>query len=184
VNYDITDHRHRFSVWAAARAAQRSFTSVDVLRDALEKCGVVDFLKAGGGAEDIDDGRFAQLHRTWCRSIVDHLMVRGLEGVTFGRAAKLIAIYLKSMVVLGPGGADTSFARVAHPPIDSILLRNCSKAQDIDSRHKRGLRGVRWTQLDEASYYNLIDQLRTVVPSPEPFWKIERFWTVTNDSES
>jgi hypothetical protein len=46
--YDLVEHRHRFSVWAAARAAQRGLKGgrIEVLRDALEQSGVVEFAKA------------------------------------------------------------------------------------------------------------------------------------------
>jgi hypothetical protein len=36
VSYELLEHRHRFAVWAAARAAQRGFTTVANLRDALQ----------------------------------------------------------------------------------------------------------------------------------------------------
>jgi hypothetical protein len=34
--YTIDIHRHNFAVWAAARAAQRGFTTVENLKAALE----------------------------------------------------------------------------------------------------------------------------------------------------
>ena len=104
--YDLVEHRHRFSVWAAARAAQRGLKGgkVDVLRDALEQSGVVAFAKANDGP--IDQRSFDEVHRAWCRSIIAYLGSRDVPA-TFGRAAKLIAIYLKGMVIL-TGNAETS----------------------------------------------------------------------------
>ena len=43
--YTEFQHQHNFSVWAGARAAQRGFTNVELLRDALEQCGVTEFSK-------------------------------------------------------------------------------------------------------------------------------------------
>jgi hypothetical protein len=43
MSYDLTEHRRRFAAWAAARGAQRGFTTVDSLRDALENCGIREF---------------------------------------------------------------------------------------------------------------------------------------------
>lgn len=179
--YEIDEHRHRFSVWAAARAAQRGFSDVDTLRTALEVCGVVDFLRTAN-LDDMDATRFDALHRRWCASVVDCLQKNGISNVTFGRAAKLIAVYLKSFVVLGPGSA-TAFARVAHPPIDSILLKNLASANDVHSEHQRKWAKTKWTKLNEGQYSELIEQIRQAVGAEEPFWKLERFWTVTNDSE-
>ena len=97
-------------------------SDVVTLRKALEGCGVVEFLDTPN-FDDIDAAQFDRRHRQWCLAVVDSLEKAGIANVTFGRAAKLIAIYLKSVVVLGPS-SGTAFARIAHPPIDSILLRN------------------------------------------------------------
>jgi hypothetical protein len=40
----VFEHRHRFAVWAAARAAQRGFVTVEKLRDALEATDIVAFV--------------------------------------------------------------------------------------------------------------------------------------------
>ncbi len=180
--YGIDQHRHRFAVWAAARAAQRRWAKAKVgtLGRALEASGVVEFLDRTN-LSDIDEARFDALHLRWCRSVIDFLQNVGLPNVTFGRAAKLIAIYLKAVVVLGPG-SETPFARIAHPPIDGILLRNLA-ASDVDSEHKREWVRTRWTQFSEEQYYELIEQLRQALGTQEPFWQLERFWTVTNDAE-
>jgi hypothetical protein len=176
--YEIDEHRHRFAVWAAARAAQRGFADVATLRKALEVCGIVEYLKSAN-FNDIDQPRFDAIHRLWCRSIVDFLGKGGVADATFGRAAKLIAVYLKSAVVLG-ANSGTAFARIAHPPIDSILLGNLA-ASDGASPDKASWAATRWTKLNEARYYELIGQLRSFLGSSEPFWKLEQFWTVTND---
>lgn len=177
--YEIEEHRHRFSVWAAARAAQRGWVgaTVDVLRDALQGCGIVQFL-ASADLDSICSQQFERLHRQWCVSVISFLENEGLPAVTFGRAAKLVAVYLKSAVVLGPG-SKTQLARVAHPPIDKILLRNLSASPNVSAL--RQWANTRWTKLTEVDYYILIMQLRGCLDPGEPFWKLERFWTVTND---
>jgi hypothetical protein len=179
--YEIDEHRHRFSVWAAARAAQRSFADVDTLRKALERCGIVEFLETPN-SDDLDPSRFDMLHRQWCMKIVDSLREAGIPNVTFGRAAKLIAMYLKSVVVLGPR-SGTALARFAHPPIDSILLRNLAASNDVNSKHKSEWAKIKWTKLNDEGYYELVKQLRQILGPEEPFWKLERFWTVTSHAE-
>jgi hypothetical protein len=178
--YGIDDHRHRFSVWAAARATQRGLTNVVNLRKALEGCGVVAFL-ACGNLEAVDEAAFENHHRSWCRAIMACLIDLGVPNVTFGRAAKLIAIYLKSIVVLG-SGCGSRLSQIAHPPIDGILLANIAVCPSIDSPHKAEWAKVRWTKLDEAPYYRLIGQLRAaLVPADAPFWMLEQYWTVTDE---
>jgi hypothetical protein len=177
-DYDLDEHRHRFAVWAAARAAQRGFVGVGTLRKALEQCGVVEFLRREN-LDEITKDRFEAKHREWCRSIHDYLTNAGVPNSTFGRAAKLLEVYLKSAVFLGPG-SRTALAHFAHPPIDSILLKGVACARK-GCKHANTWAKVRWTALDEDSYYQLIGQLRLAIGSDAPFWTLESHWTVTSD---
>ena len=177
MKYDLFEHRHNFSVWAAARAAQRGFTNVDNLRKAIEQCGVKEFLRQAD-ALDTSAGEFEDRHRTWCGSVQCFLCDQGVNNSTYGRAAKLIAVYLKSMVVIVAPGTS-SLAQVAHPPIDRILLQNLSRSDEVESDHKAKWGNVNWTQLDAEAYYILIEQLRDVLPPEAPFWVLEQYWTVT-----
>ena len=102
-----------------------------------------------------------------------------VKKVTFGRAAKLIAMYLKSMVVLG-GESESVLGKVAHPPIDGILLSNVARSPDVVSSNKSAWARLRWTKLDEKSYYRLIPQLRAILGPDEPFWVLEAHWIVTD----
>ena len=179
--YDIHEHRHRFSAWAAARAAQRGFSDVSTLSKALEACGVREFL-ATADLNDIDTKRFDVHHRQWCKSVVSFLEDAAVSNVTFGRAAKLVAIYIKGVVVLGPG-ADKVFAHIAHPPIDGILLRKLASS-DVKTEHSKKWAKVTWTRLNEAEYYELIGQIRQTLDPEDPFWMLEQFWNVTNNAES
>ncbi|MBK9169297.1 MAG: hypothetical protein IPM24_17795 [Bryobacterales bacterium] len=177
MTYDLTTHRHRFAVWAAARAAQRGFTNVDNLRLAVESCGIVKYVRERA-ADSILEEDFRRLHRECCHGIMTSLNGAGVAGVSYGRAAKLVAIYLKTSVVLG-GLHECDLARVAHPPIDGILLRNLSVAHKLDDR-RRGWRDVRWTQLTEEQYEALVGELRDVLPRDAPLWHLEEYWTVTD----
>jgi hypothetical protein len=179
--YDMNEHRHRFAAWVAGRAVQRRFkgATVEKLRDALESCGIREFV-GSPESRGIDERRFRELHRQWCRAVIESLRQQRLNA-TFGRAAKLVAVYLKVMVVLSPAG-NCDLARVSHPPIDSTILQNVAVAADVQSPHKRSWKTVKWTQLTEENYYSLIDQLRAVIPSSDPFWTLERYWSVADDS--
>lgn len=121
--YGLAEHRHRFAVWAAARAAQRGFTTVRNLRDALQATDIRAVL-ASPSTFEYSATQFDELHRRWCLSICTSLADRGLskEKRTYGRAAKLVAVYLKAIVMMGDQ-CDSRFARNMHPPIDRILLQ-------------------------------------------------------------
>jgi hypothetical protein len=171
-DYTIEEHRHRFAVWAAARAAQRGFRTVAVLREALEVTDLRSFL-SGSASADIRKDEFDALHQDWCRAICEHLAHHSSTGVSFGRAAKLVAVYLKTMVIMGERW-DSSLGRNAHPPIDRRLLKEPRK-QVKDKNLRREWSAVNWTQLDEAEYYALVRQLRDLV-LPAPFWTLEKHW--------
>ena len=174
--YDLFTHRHNFAAWAAARAAQRGFTNTENLVGALEQCGVCSFLRQPDSLSTQAEA-FEALHRRWCSTVCQFLENRGVPSVTYGRAAKLIAVYLKAMVITG-GHGESELARVVHPPVDRILLQQLARALEVHSPHKRGWRSTNWTELDAERYYALIAQLRVVV-AEEPFWVLERYWTST-----
>lgn len=177
--YNHFTHRHNFAVWAAARAAQRRFASASVtrLKAALEVCGVVEFLRRDDALQT-NSATFDRLHRAWCERIRGHLTRDGVNLATHGRAAKLIAVYLKAMVVIGPD-TESQLARVSHPPIDRILLKNLSRASEINSPHKKSWAKLSWTQLDAEAYDALIKQLRECLGENQPMWHLEKYWTVT-----
>jgi len=177
--YDHFEHRHRFAVWAAARAAQRAFARVEVLRDALEQTDIRQFVADRGSLVTTGE-EFDPLHSKWCNAIVGHLSRQGVPNATYGRAAKLVAVYLKSMIVLGEHAAS-SLARVAHPPIDRILLRTMATSAEVESRHKARWRRVAWTTLDEAGYFELLQQLRETLPPESPWWRLEQYWTPASE---
>jgi len=178
MTYDHFEHRHRFAVWAAARASQRGFASIKTLREALESTDIRRFVQSPKSL-DTDDAAFKVHHRRWCTALVKRLQNDGIANVTYGRVAKLIAVYVKAMIVVGPH-ARSSLASVAHPPIDRILLKNLVSAC-VDSPHQANWRATNWTTLDARRYDVLISELQGVLAKDEPFWTLERYWTVTDD---
>jgi hypothetical protein len=180
--YDLVEHRHRFAVWAAARAAQRGFTTVRNLRKALQATDVRTMLGKPSTFE-ASAAQFDELHRRWCSTICLSLAGDGISKAkaTYGRAAKLVAVYLKAIVIMGDR-YGSSFGRNMHPPIDRILLQGLATSKMISSSHQAAWRAISWTQLDRAGYELLVDQLRSVLPAGKPFWMIEEYWE-PSDSE-
>jgi hypothetical protein len=156
VPYDLSEHRHRFAVWAAARASQPGFTTVGELRGAIE---ATDIRSSVSNPEvmQLRISGFEELHRRWCSQICAGLNRRGIANVTYGRAAKLVAVYLKAMVIMGDL-VDTPFGRSAHPPIDRLLLQKLANSPQTQPVHKAEWRRLSWTQLTEQEYYQLSAQ--------------------------
>ncbi len=177
--YTIEQHRHNFSVWAAARAAQRGFTNVNNLRNALEQCGIREFI-SNESSNSISYEIYANLHSRWANSIMQYLESLGINDVTFGRAAKLIAIYVKSMVIMSD--PSSSLAINALPPIDAVLLKNISKDTNLPKQFRQKCSKIKWTQLDEARYIRLINELKKYIILDQPMWVLERYWTVTQNA--
>ncbi len=153
-----------------------------VLFAAIEACGVrADVHPQVEWSPDAAE--FDRAHVEWCRRIVVSLREGNLthDNATFGRAAKLVAVYLKSMVVLA-GRHETPLGRVLHPPIDSILLRALAEDVATFREGSRQLwRRTRWTKLDEAGYAEIIQSLRAE-GLDDPFWEMERHWTISGTS--
>ena len=148
---------------------------MDNLRRALEECGVRQFLSSCD-LNSMDEASFDTHHRSWCGKIMSCLKNLKVENVTFGRAAKLVAIHVKSVVVLG-GKHETALAGVAHPPIDRTLLRRV--AEEVKGARLKW-KSTSWTTLDQDDYSRLIRELRTIIPE-EPFWMLEQYWTGTDE---
>jgi hypothetical protein len=75
---DNFEHRHRFAVLAAARAAQRGFANVDTLRDALESTDIKVFV-ADPASLTVGQAKFDERHREWCRAIAENLEKGGFK---------------------------------------------------------------------------------------------------------
>jgi hypothetical protein len=169
MTYTFNEHLHNYAVWAAARAVARNFTNTANVKSAIEEAGLRRLLDNN---EMFSIASFDQFHRETARRIIAHLkhIDNGLEEkATYGRAAKIIAIYIKTAIVIRDSGMS-NLARIAHPPIDRILLTNANE------KHKNlGLTTDNWTQLSEGKYFELIKKLRTI--ELEYFWELERYWS-------
>ena len=177
-HYDLFEHRHRYAVWAAARAAQRGWSGAKtlILVNGIEASGVVevvrsDHLEWPSSAHDFD-----RAHRRWCETLMANLEEQNVEDVTFGRAAKLLAIYLKSMTIVG-GHHESPFARVAAPPIDEILLKSLAADHSFDRKHRRLWRTTKWTKMTTKEHEAIISSFRIEGLDRPAFWMIKQYWT-------
>jgi hypothetical protein len=95
--------------------------------------------------------------------------------VTYGRAVKLVAVYLKTMIVIPD--PESVFASIAHPPVDRILLQNLARDSEYPNEIRKAWRSTNWTDLNEGTYYHLIESFRECELDKPQFWRIERYWT-------
>lgn len=170
MNYDINEYRRAFCLWAAFRAAQagsskakgKEFTS------ALEACGLIDFLDTPN-SEDCDEEQFNEKHKGWVSFICNHIRSNYSKEISYGIAAKLVAVFIKGYFILA-GKQGTCLAKVAHPPIDSFLLEGIDEdcGTNLSKRYK-------WQKLDEDTYFKLLSELNKI-KGAGPFWAIEKYW--------
>lgn len=127
-----------------------------------------------------DAEAFDHWHSIMVQKIGEALDKQGLasDGITYGRLAKIIAIYIKTVYIAA--NPNSALTRVAHPPIDSILLRNVKaeekkKANGVS--YPVGL-GVYWSKFCKLQYQTAVDYLREVNGNTgdKAFWEIEAFW--------
>lgn len=166
MQYTFSDHLHNYAVWTAARAVQRKFTTTSNIKSAIEASRLRDF--AESLHEEMSTDEFDAFHRDTA-----HAMIGFLNGIkvktSYGQAAKIIAIYLKTSIIIRESGSGT-LSRIAHPPIDNILLSRLVKVYPnlVESK-------IRWTQLEESEYFQLIVKFRQL--NFEYFWEIEKYWS-------
>ncbi len=164
--YTFKNHLHNYACWTAARAVQRNFTTTQNIVKAIESSDLIRIEEINiQSAQDYDS-----FHRSCCNQLIQCFETNKIAA-SYGRAAKIVAIYLKTSVIVRYSGEGT-LSKLAHPPIDRILLTNL---------HKRyptlGVGKTNWTELKEESYFELIAKLRTLPFNK--FWELEAFWNIS-----
>jgi len=98
--YNHSEHLHRFGCWAAAAAVRRGFTSNEKIIQAIESIKLRKQLIQLSG-EDLSDESFTTHHKIWANGLIEELKktVTTKEKVTYGRAAKIIAVSLLSGII-------------------------------------------------------------------------------------
>lgn len=175
-DYTPSVHAHRYAAWCAARASGRGLegSTNAVIRDALEASDLPADLDSPD-AWPATSSAFDARHITWCEQVLTHMHARGVVDATFGRAAKVVAIYLKTRVVCG-GQHDRPLGQLAHPPIDRVLLQALARDRRFSRAHRALWRQTRWTALDASAYGEIIHSLREENLDEGGFWRVERWW--------
>lgn len=161
-SYDFSEHIHRYAVWTAARAVQRGFAKTATIWSAIDTIGLKNFAqKLGPMTERAFDREFDFL----CSGLQTAILP---TTCSYGQAAKIISIYLKTSVVLTSKG-EAAICDVIHPPIDSILLKNL-----LPTLPNVSLSIEEWTQFEREDYWKLVDAVRK---NGLLFnWQLEVYW--------
>ena len=167
-DYSFNEHKHRYAVWTAARA-QRAFAKNLVIAQIIEKANLRAFVET---TTTLSQDEFDTLHREWCTNIMNC----GVVSCDYGRAAKMVAIYLKTAVIL-PHVGQSPLCDVIHPPIDRILLQNIA-AKTAALKHFKKLN---WTTLKPDAYWAVVNDIRSTFGKCN--WTTEEYWSLNNEDE-
>jgi len=165
--YHFNEHRHRYAVWTAARAVQRNFRVTNgAVRKAIDSAELRSFAEC---ENEYSHAEFKIFHITCATKMMDCFIQSGIPNVSYGRVAKIIAIYLKTSVVLC-SKATCPQSQVIHPPVDRILLQNLSKkVLGLEQ-----LAEINWTRLNSEEYWKLAELIRERTGLFD--WQLEEFW--------
>jgi hypothetical protein len=185
MTYNSQEHLHRFACWTAAAATRRGFVSNQIISNAIKKANLRELIDL----DTLNKGDYQEIHEKKCDEIIEALMEeieksnsinkKSLsEKCTFGRAAKIVAIYAKTCVVL-PRIHDSKYHDLISsifPPIDSILIENLSRNDLL-----RQIKKFKWTKASKDEYNKLKQDIEE---AGEPFnWKLEVNWEGHRDEE-
>ncbi len=180
--YDFKEHLHRYAVWTAARA-QRAFATTAFIKEAIEKVNLKE--EAFKLTHDCNTHEFDGWHSEMCNQLVTVLnrlqeerktievyKYKTESEIEFGRAAKIVNIYLKTALVIPNCKSSTPLINNIHPPIDAILLKGLVENETLEKSCC-----VPWTKMKKEKYIEIINQIRSrysILWMAEHCWKPEQ----------
>jgi len=85
--YSFNEHKHRYAIWTAARAVQRSFVTTEVISEAIRKSLLPGFVLLD---QHHSQHEFDELHRIICNQVLNNFS-EGPITYRHGCSAKIIA---------------------------------------------------------------------------------------------
>ena len=195
--YDIYEHRHRLAVWGAGRAYSRQGPghTIAVAKHLIENSGLgaistPDHLPHPGEIDEFIHERIqavidASQGVYYTKRGNGQLDTREALVCTYGRAQKLVNMYLKIKIVCA-GYHDHLRVKALHPPLDAVLLKALDLSIAID--HASDLKvfqgklavakalGKTWTKFDRPTYEAYLAAIR-IFQGSQPLWAVERLWS-------
>ena len=177
MNYNIKTHIHLYASWAASRAASTSIINrftVETGQKILENATIKKFILNPDSLPN-EIIKFDEQHKNWREEIITFSKKFAKKEFTHGIAAKMINIYLKSIIICG-GFHEHPNAQFIHPPIDSILLDGlASNNFNNKAEFWKNAKSEGWSNFDSSYYQKVIDEIRAGL-NGKPLWLIEKYW--------
>lgn len=171
--YTFLEHKNRFASWCGASAAGKSpkcrfkVSQGAALIKKVRLCRDVENI----AWENIKGG-FDQWHSDRCESLMQTATDYGIQGFSYGVAAKLLNCYIKAFWI-----GDERVLSVAHPPIDRVLLEHLESCDVFESRSFwRSYKNKGWSNFSEADYKAVITKIRSSLSEHGAMWAIEKYW--------
>jgi hypothetical protein len=170
-SYDA--YAKEFACWTSARAVQRGFTTSKIIKTAIVASGL-DISWKTLNKSDVTSEEYGIWHHNTAEAIIAAFKTQKMK-CSFGRAAKMIAIYLKTIHIMG--NPQSQLSKVAFPPIDRILLKTLKS----DLKELK-IKPVNWTELQQKGYVKLLIAIMKIAEAKELkyLWQIEKDWKMDN----
>ena len=162
---------HNFARWTVPSALSRApVRDHKKIRAALDVVSFDPLFDTGMGA--IDRREFDDWHAEQVSELINHE-----SQLTYGWAAKIIAVYLKTTCYLAGFGRE-GLRDVIHPPIDRELMKALRRNPWKNSQIKPLLpREPNITAIDETAYLKIMIAF-TLISAEEKcrLFEVEQFW--------
>lgn len=180
--YSIEKHKHMYAKWCAAAAYGRGLTGGgnQLAFDLLESSGIGRVTGPEHIGENVDEWQMG-----FMRAILNQSTLLGVADFSFGRAQKLVNIYLKTVLVCGGHHQDPRVAMI-HPPLDLELFKGLRKYL---SKNRGQLAEARaafiqaqktnpsWTTFTEKDYESHIKAVKLLMAG-RPLYQVEEHWSL------
>ena len=180
IRYSIEKHKHLYAKWCAAAAYGRGLAGGgnSLAFELIEASGLGQITVPEHIGQDVDQWQIG-----FMKNIVDEAARKNVPDFSFGRAQKLVNIYLKTVLVCGGHHLHRSVA-LLHPPLDFELfkgLRSFLSKNRVAHANARSAfiaaqkRNPRWTKFDEGDYTAHIDAIKLLMAG-KPLYQVEEHW--------
>lgn len=176
--YEIHQHKHSYAIWTASRAWNRKLKGggLTLAQQLIELTGLKDVRGPADIAPDVDAWLLAKM-----RLIVDYADQNQIQGINYGRAQKLVNIYLKTKLVCGGHETHPNVSQL-HPPLDRELfdgLRRVFRKQKTSDAAVAFAAAQRacsaWTKFELQDYLAHIEAIKIFMDG-QPLWMVEEHW--------
>lgn len=181
-DYSIEKHKHLYAKWCAAAAYGRGLADGGnaLAFQLIEASDLGKVTRPEHIGQDVD-----QWQMDFMRTIVAKAAQLGITDFSFGRAQKLVNIYLKTVLVCGGYHLHRNVA-LLHPPLDSELFKGLrsflskNRATHAEARSAFILaqrRNPRWTKFSEVDYLAHINAIKLLMAG-KPMYQVEEHWNL------